>query len=346
MQGGVYLLCVLTMFSSIFPINVEFVPNESQGVKISLVGDIMMEGSVRTHINKNGFDYPWEMVKKYFQDDDITIGNLETSITTRGTNWPNKQFNFRSDPRNLKSMKESGIDIVALANNHTLDYGYDGLVDTLNHIDKSGIKRVGGGKDRKEAIQEVVFEKDGMTLGFISVSRVVPDVKWYATNKRPGIIGAYDPHVEEILNKIKQVKDKTDALVVSIHWGKELNTEPRKEEINLAKKMIDAGADIIMGHHPHVLQGIEIYNGKPIFYSLGNFVFGTQKELTSDTMIGQVNFLDGEIKNIEIIPCRIMVGRPVPLLGEERLKKINYMNVISRKFNTKVGNDGIIIINK
>lgn len=363
MNSRIYLFFLLTIFSSLLPMEVESAESfkqgkevivieddikieESQSFKISLIGDLLMDGSIRAQINKNGFNYPWEMVKEYFLNDDITVGNLETSITTRGTKWDDKQFNFRSDPRNLKAMKESGIDILTLANNHILDYGYDGLLDTLNHIDKSGIKRVGGGKDKKEAIQGIIVEEDGIKIGLLSFSRVIPNVKWYATDKSPGIVGAYDPHIEEVLNRIKEMKSQTDVVVLSIHWGVELSATPRKQEIDLAKKLVDAGADIIMGHHPHVLQGIEIYKGKPIFYSLGNFVFGTRNGLTSNTMIAQVNFINKKIDNIEMIPCTISGGRPTPLLGEERVKKINYMNTISKGFNTKFDKDGIIIINK
>ena len=179
MQGGVYLLFLLTMFSNLFPMTVETIDRFSKiekvtviaeeieiekpkNLQISLVGDLLMDGSIRGQIDKNGMDYPWEMVKEYFLNDDITIGNLETSITTRASKWPDKLFNFRSDPENLKSMKNAGIDILTLANNHILDYGYDGLLDTIKHIDNSGIKRVGAGKNKEDAMKPVIVEKEGL----------------------------------------------------------------------------------------------------------------------------------------------------------------------------------------
>ena len=142
MKTGVYLFLVLTMFSRLFNIDtvgllkdiqkeevaIEEVQELDQNtLTISLVGDIFMDGSLRGLIDRNGIDYPWEMVKDYFQNDDITIGNLETSITTRGEKWEDKQFNFRSDPKNLEVMKEASLDVVSLANNHSLDYGYVGF---------------------------------------------------------------------------------------------------------------------------------------------------------------------------------------------------------------------------
>lgn len=323
-------------------IEAEGVENEeSKQLSISLVGDILMDGSVKRQINENGYDYPWEYVAKYFQEDDISIGNLETSITLGGAKWPDKQFNFRSDPENLEAMKKAGIDVVSLANNHSLDYGYEGLLDTLNYIDKSGIYRVGAGKDYKEAVEEVVIEKNGYKVGILGFSRVVPTVDWYATSKRPGLVGAYDSQLQGVLEKVKEVGEEVDILILSIHWGTELQTRPNDHDVLAAKKLIDAGADIIMGHHPHILQGVEIYKGKPIFYSLGNFVFGVKNELTSNTMIGQVDFMDDKIKSLKVIPCKIESGRPIPVDELEMIGKIQYINELSQEWGTKFNDNGV-----
>ena len=359
MQGGISLLILLTMFSNVLSTEIEslnIIENiqerietaiaveveEPNHYKISLVGDLLMDGSVKGQIDRNGTDYPWEIVKEYFQNDDLTIGNLETSITTKGTKWPNKQFNFRSYPENLKAMESAGIDVLGLANNHILDYGYNGLLDTINHIDNTGIKRVGAGKNKADAMKPVIIENEGFKIGILSASRVVPDVAWYATGQRPGLIGAYDVHIEGLLNEIKKSKNDVDLVVLSIHWGIEKDPEPKAQDVVLAKKLIDGGVDIIMGHHPHVLQGIEVYKGKPIFYSLGNFVFGTKGEFTSNTMIAQVNLIDGKMNNIEIIPFQIEGGRPVKVTEDVRKSKINYLNKISKRFGVIIDENGII----
>lgn len=361
MQGGVYLLFLLTMFSNVFLVQsepVELLPNLQQRIEVevekefekedpktfqmSLVGDLLMDGSIKYQIDRYGTDYPWEMVREYFQNDDLTIGNLETSITNRGTEWPEKSYNFRSDPKNLKSMEAAGMDVLALANNHILDYGYDGLLDTIKHIDNTRIKRVGAGKNKEDAMKAVIVEKEGFKIGILSASRVVPHVEWYATGNRPGLIGAYDGHIEELLKEVQELKKDVDLIVLSIHWGIEGSSEPKDQDLLLARKLIDGGVDLIMGHHPHVLQGIEIYKGKPILYSLGNFVFGTQGELTSNTMIAQINIVDGEMNNIEIIPFQIELGRPMPVTEDIRRSKIAYLNKISKRFGVKIGEDGII----
>lgn len=361
MEGAAYLLFLLTMFSSVFGIQskemetygstpqviesqVEVEDEEIAKLQISLVGDLLMDGSIRGYLDKHGQDYPWQMVKTYFQNDHISIGNLETSITNKGSKWPNKQFNFRSDPSNLKAMEVAGMDILALANNHILDYGYDGLLDTIKHIDSTGIKRVGAGKNKEDAMKAVILERQGIKIGVLSASRVVPDVKWYAGEKSPGLVGAYDGHIDGLLKEIEKTKKQVDLLILSIHWGIEKNPQPKDKDILLAKRLIDGGVDIIMGHHPHVLQGIEIYKGKPIFYSLGNFVFGSQGELTTNTMIAQVNLIDGKMDNIEIIPLNIEGARPVPVNQETRKIKIDYLNKLSKGFGTSINKDGIIKI--
>jgi poly-gamma-glutamate capsule biosynthesis protein CapA/YwtB (metallophosphatase superfamily) len=353
MITGKYLVYLLTIFTTLLPVESQVtnknIPTMAENANeiisestISIVGDMLMDSSVRGQIDRNGVEFPWEYVKEYFKNDNLTIGNLETSITIAGTKWPDKQYNFRSDPKNLKAMKEAGIEVVSLANNHSLDYGYDGFLDTLNHLDKAKINRVGGGKNKKEALEGIIIEENGINIGVLSFSRIVPNVDWYATSKRSGIVGAYDCHIKEVLERVTEMKDKADILVLSIHWGVELSNTPRNEEIEFAKKLIDAGVDIVMGHHPHVLQGIEIYNGKPIFYSLGNFIFGSKDEITANTMIAQINLKDKDIDNIKIIPCQIVGGRPIPLENEKKIEKIKYMNLISKQFNTYINNDGII----
>ena len=359
MKKGAYLFFVLTMFSRMLNINtmeiIKAMPKEeaaivkeqetnNETITISMVGDIFMDGSIRGLIDRNGTDYPWEMVKEYFQKDDLSIGNLETSITTRGEKWEDKLYNFRSDPKNLSAMKDAGLDVVNLANNHTLDYGYEGFIDILDYLDRYGIKRIGGGRNKEEALKGAIVEIKGVKIGLLGFSRVVPHVDWYATSKRPGIVGAYDVHINQVIDRVVEMKKDVDILILSIHWGEEGSSIPRQKEIDLARKLIDNGVDIIMGHHPHVLQGIEIYKGRPIFYSLGNFIFSSKSDITRETMIAQVVLKDKIIDKIHIIPCTIENGRPIPVSKENLVEKLGYIKNISEAFNTRIDNSGIIEI--
>lgn len=312
-------------------------------IKISLVGDILLDGHIRNYIHKDGYSYPWHYVREYFENDDITIGNLETSITNGGNVWPDKQFNFRSDPKNVPAMKEAGIEVVSLANNHTLDYGYQGLKDTLKYLKEGDISVVGAGLNKSDAMKPVIIEKEDIKIGILGFSRVVPDVGWWATDNRPGLIGAYDVQLPNALKAIEELKGEVDILIVSVHWGKELQEKPRSEEIVAAKKMIDAGADVISGHHPHVLQGIEIYKDSPIFYSLGNFVFGSKSKLTANTMIVQLVFNGKDLENINLLPFEIVNSRPQTVDEKIRQEKLEYLREISNDFETIIDKDGMII---
>lgn len=311
---------------------------------ISLAGDVCLDGALKNHIGKHGANYPWSKVCGYFTEDDLTIINLETSVTTGGKKWPDKQFNFRSNPNSIEGMANSGVEVATLANNHVLDYGYQGLLDTLKNLDKYNIKYTGAGKNKKEAIKGIIVEEKGVKVGILAFSRVIPDAKWYATKNRAGLVSGYDPYVNEMTKKIAEMKKEVDILVLSIHWGVERSTIPRKQEINLAKKVIDNGADIVMGHHPHVLQGIQVYKGKPIFYSFGNFVFNSGSKAGTNTMIGQVKIENKKIQGINIIPCKIINSRPIPLEGKERLAAINNINKLSKNFGSKIDKDGFMDI--
>ena len=337
-------LLFLLIFTLLISSGLAFAEENENIITISLAGDVMMDGSVRQQISKYGYDYPWEKVKDYFKESDLAIVNLETSITTRGKKWPNKQFNFRSNPKNLDSMKVAGVDVVSLANNHVLDYSEQGLIDTIDHLKKREIPFAGGGKNKKEALQGVIIEQDDIKIGVLSFSRVIPDVKWYAGNNKAGLVGAYDGYTKDMFKGIEEMKKEADILVLSLHWGVERSTKPRPQDVEIAKAAIDSGVDIVMGHHPHVLQGVEVYKGKPIFYSLGNFVFGGRDTLTRTTMIGQVNIKDKKIESIKVIPCNIVNGRPIPVEGKGKIKSIEYINQLSKAYKINFNKDGIKII--
>ena len=210
---------------------------------------------------------------------DLTVVNNEFPYSTRGTQAPDKQFTFRIDPSYVSILLESGVDLVTLANNHVLDYGKDALSDTFQTLDHAGISYMGAGNSFKRAAKLITKKANGHKLGFLSASRVFPDVSWNVENAQPGVLSAYDP--TQLLSAVQDAQDKCDFLFVYVHWGIERNTVPEQYQVSLAHALIDAGADAVIGAHPHVLQGAEFYNGKPIFYSLGNFIFYQNIEKTA-----------------------------------------------------------------
>lgn len=305
---------------------------EKEELVLSFVGDMMFDRSVAAFIRSEGEDYIFQGYEKYFKGSDIVFGNLETALSHRGEPVKDKEYTFRSNPELAAYLKKYNFKVLSIANNHILDYGTDAFSDTLKIMKENGISYGGGGYDKKEAMEGIVLEKKGLKIGFIAFTRVTPSVDWYAGAKKPGIIGAYKVHEESVLEAVNNLRPRCDLLVISLHWGKEVSTIIRKEETELAHKLIDSGADVIMGHHPHVVQGMELYKGKPIFYSLGNFFFTTSKaQICNQTIMATVRYDEnGELKSVEAIPGIIQYGRPVPM--EEGPKKqfieqLNKMNI-------------------
>ncbi len=310
-------------------------PTAGQGEQelvLSFAGDMMFDKSVAGFIKSKGADYVFQGYEKYLKSSDVVFGNLETALSNSGQPILDKEHTFRSNPQLADFMKKYNFTAMSLANNHSLDYGRSAFIDSMRYLKDKGISYGGGGHNKKEAIEGVVFERKGLDIGFIAFTGVVPSVDWYATEKRPGIIGAYKVHEAEVLSAVANLDSRCDVLVVSVHWGKEGSTAVRKQETELAHKLVDAGADVVMGHHPHVVQSFELYKDKLIMYSLGNFIFTTSyAEISNRTILATARFdKSGSIKTVEAVPGIIKYGRPFPMDETQRrayLDNLNKMNI-------------------
>jgi poly-gamma-glutamate synthesis protein (capsule biosynthesis protein) len=237
-------------------------------------GDILLTGYLLSQYDNSGIngivssDISNEMTQA-----DLTMVNEEFPFSNRGVAMEDKQFTFRIEPERINVFHDLGIDIVTLANNHVLDYGQDALTDTFSTLSNANIQYVGAGNNYDEAKQLREFTINDKKIGILAASKVIPDPSWAAGNSS-GVFSTYDP--SGLIKEIKAADPICDVVVVYVHWGVEKNEYPEDYQRELAKAYIDAGADIVIGSHPHVLQGMEYYNGKPIIYSLGNFVFGKQ----------------------------------------------------------------------
>lgn len=305
---------------------------EEQELVLSFAGDMMFDKSVAGFIKSKGADYVFQGYEKYLKSSDAVFGNLETALSSSGQPILDKEHTFRSDPQLADFLKKYNFTAMSLANNHSLDYGRSAFVESMKYLKDKGISYGGGGHNKKEAIDGVVFERKGLDIGFIAFTGVVPSVDWYATEKRPGIIGAYKVHEAEVLSAVSNLDARCDILVVSVHWGKEGSTAVRKQESELAHKLVDAGADVVMGHHPHVVHSFELYNNKLIMYSLGNFIFTTSySEISNRTLLATARFdSSGNIKAVEAVPGIIKYGRPFPMDEAQQrayLEALNRMNI-------------------
>ena len=267
---------------------------------------------------------------------DIIMLNTEFAYSTRGNRIIEKSYTFRAHPDRVDILKEMGVDIVSLANNHALDYGQDALLDTFTTLEEAGIDYVGAGHNMDRAKSPVYYTIGDTKIGYVAASRVVYAMDWYATDDRPGMIGTYDPAL--FISSIEEAKKNSDFVVAYVHWGVERSHEPVDYQKNMAKKYIDAGADLVIGCHPHVMQGIEFYKGKAIAYSLGNYWFNSSKRES-----GLIKFYinpDGTT-DVQLLPV-MNDNTYTYLITDESDRKAYFKFMEDISFDVKFDEDGFV----
>lgn len=252
---------------------------DSSLVSLVFAGDVYLSGHVTNLYDASGIAGVLdEKLLAEMQNADILMVNEEFPFGTKGAPVEDKEYTFRVNPLYVSILKDMGVDIVSLANNHVLDYGTETLQETFQVLEENDIIYAGAGNDSREAGALRTIEAGGETYGFLAASRVIPVAEWNAGENSPGVFTTYDETA--LVAAIAQAKQVCDYLTVYVHWGIERNTAPEEYQTGLAHAYIDAGADLVIGAHPHVLQGIEEYQGKLIFYSLGNFIFNQSIDKT------------------------------------------------------------------
>ncbi len=246
-------------------LEVEFATISRKPIRIVLVGDIMLSREVGKIMEEKGdYTFPFVNVSKVLSSADIAFGNLEGPISSRGTDVGSK-YSFRADPRVVEGLAFAGFDVLSVANNHIFDWGADALTDTVSLLGEEGISAVGAGTDYEDANRPVIKRVGGTSIGFLAYTNLYPSSLE---------AGSENPGVSDIDNAEGAVRNiGTDIVVVSLHWGDEYESSSSETQRELARRLIDAGADVVVGHHPHVIQEIEKYRNGWIAYSLGNFVF-------------------------------------------------------------------------
>lgn len=275
---------------------------EEETITISFLGDCSIGDTIQYRdyaksyhnvIREKGVDWPFSLVEDVLRADDLTVANLEVVLTTHTTVRQKKDHNLIGDPAHTGVILASGIDVVNTANNHAWDFRAVGYHDALSHLDAAGIPHFGtlysGTADGSDICP--VLDVKGVKVGFAGFS--------YPQE--------YDK--KRITNRIAQLRENGAQIVIlSLHWGTEEKTQPTASQAAYARFCIDAGADVVYGHHAHVLQSVQFYKGKPIFYSTGNFTFGTMSQVDPDTGIFQLTYTitDGEprLSRFGVIPCR------------------------------------------
>jgi poly-gamma-glutamate capsule biosynthesis protein CapA/YwtB (metallophosphatase superfamily) len=318
----------------------------SAELRIAAVGDIMLGGTAAPEMQKFGYDYPFEQTKNILKQAQIVFGNLEGPLTDAGTAEAAKQYVFRSPPDMVApALARAGFNVVSLANNHTLDYGPEGLEDTRAALDKAGIRHAGAGRNDIEARQPVYMMADGVTVAFLAYSLTFPG----------GILGRTGQARDRLRSRAPCARGRGDSaqtadiVVVSFHWGQEGKTELRDYQTQLAHAAIDAGASAVLGHHPHILQGVEQYKHGVILYSLGNFAFGSYSNTATRSAVALLTFRDRRWRELKLVPLNVknaeVVFQPRPLVGRDATEVVEHLQQLSQSLGTTLENrDGVAVL--
>jgi poly-gamma-glutamate capsule biosynthesis protein CapA/YwtB (metallophosphatase superfamily) len=303
---------------------------------IAAVGDLMLGGRAEPFLREFGPDYPFADVMPILSKADVVVGNLESSISTRGIAVENKKFTLRAGPVAAQALTTAGIRVVTLANNHSMDFGPLALRDTLTVLDENNILHTGAGMDLDEARAPAFLKVRGRTIAFLAYSLTFP-LEFFASAGRPGTAPGYEDFVKADIEKARPL---ADLVVVSFHWGAELMTAAKDYQIDLGRKAIDWGADLVLGHHPHVPQELEVYQGRVIAYSLGNFVFGSESDRTNAGILLLLTFQGKGLSRVEAVPLDVnnyrVKYRPRVLRGKTAREVLDSINTASERFKTKL----------
>ncbi|MBZ9569686.1 CapA family protein [Patescibacteria group bacterium] len=290
---------------------------QSKPITLMFVGDIMLDRGVEYMIEKYGkgdYKFPFLKIKNDLEKGDILFGNLEGPISDKGVKV-GSIYSFRANPRAIEGLIYAGFDILSVANNHIFDYGREAMEDNFLRLKEAGIDYVGGGFNEIGARSPIIKEVNGTKIAFLAYTNLGSEY-WSAKETRSGIAWLDDG----ITKDIKMAKEKANIVIVSIHFGEEYQFQPSLEQKHFAHLAIDSGADLVVGHHPHIVQEVEKYKTGLIAYSLGNFVFdqGFSKE-TMQGLLLKVIIRNGKID--EVIPIEIKINKFFQPEVVERLEK-------------------------
>lgn len=282
-------------------------------VRIAIVGDILFDRGVREQIERTGVDALFDGVAPLLSGADLALANLECPLSRRGLRAA-KPFSFRGDPECAGVLARAGLDAVSLANNHSLDYGRGALVDTMTALESSGVAAVGAGMTRAEALEPRVFERNGIRIAVLGYC----DLFIEGNTPRDDAPGVATGDPEALLRAIRSARQASHVVVLLIHWGVEYRDKPTEAQRELARRATAAGATVVAGAHPHVLQPVEQSGRTLVAYSLGNFVFDQRRRDGSDSAILMVTVSATGVDRFEAVPVVIDACRPAVATGEDR----------------------------
>lgn len=320
-------------------------PNDGL-VTMSFVGDVNLSEKLEGYYNQFGLDgFLSKNLQNIFLSSDIFGINHEYVSSDAGDEHKvdYEIWYYKNPTARQYILNKMGVDVVTLANNHTMDYGPEGLVDTMNSLKERNIAYVGVGNNLNEAKSAYIKEVNGKKIAVLATNRVVPRVDWYAYENKPGQMTSYESTdrfgmLKDEINRLKTV-EKCDVVVVMVHFGENKQPVVQEYQKNVARGYVDAGADIIVGCHTHTLQGAEIYNGKYIFYGVGNFLF---ENYLVDSVVVQAALDENNNLKVKLVPCISQKYQTFDVTGKEA-KRI-FLEIEALSTNIKIDDDGTVNI--
>jgi Bacterial capsule synthesis protein PGA_cap len=291
-------------------------PREPTGEPVTLAfgGDVHFEGAISSRLAADP-STTLGPIASVLRRADLAVVNLETAITERGTPAP-KEFTFRAPPSALTALKEAGVDVATMANNHGEDFGLVGLRDSLAAAKEAGFPVVGVGRNADEAYRAHRVTVNGQRIAVIGATQVLDSnlaAAWTAGDDKPGMASAYEE--ARLLAAVREARESADTVVVDLHWGRELVDCPIDRQRALAPKLVAAGADVVVGSHAHILLGGGYLRGAYVHYGLGNFVFYSRGGLTAQSGVLLLTMRGRAVTASRWVPAVISGGIPIPLQG-------------------------------
>ena len=300
--------------------------NDSKDLRILFAGDLMLDRGVRDNIEENSSDYLFEDIKTIFKSSDIAIANFECVACDTSLKPIDKKFTFRANPEWLSSIYNNGITHVTLANNHSFDYGDEGVKQTAANLKYYGINSVGYNPDSNSSCLPTIIKINENSIAVFSCC--------FLKQNNSVVCNESTSALSERIKTFKET-NPSYLIFVCLHWGVEMELNPTTEQVAQAHLLIDAGSDAIIGHHPHVVQSIEVYKGKYIFYSIGNFIFDNNHAPANRGIFTVFSLSKGKIKPVQIIPFNIVESKPKLMNTVESKIFMNEIGSVSQTLDLK-----------
>ncbi|MHB9148539.1 MAG: CapA family protein [Thermoleophilia bacterium] len=294
-------------------------------------GDVIGDRHVGEYIDAQGGKAVLAEVAPFLTDAHVAFVNLESPLSDKGSRNTEKDVTFRGRPALVQGLASAGVDVVSLANNHALDWGSAALLDTIDRLSASGVAVTGAGADLDAARAPALLDTPAGTVAVLAFSDILP-AGFAAGAERPGV-NPVRPERQRLLDDIRAAAESADYVLVSFHWGLEYEGYAGQGQRSLAHEAVDAGADLVIGHHPHVLQGLEVYRDKLIAYSLGDFVFDHYSRATGEAVVLRVTLYPEGPPALTVVPVYLKdpYGIPRPVHGQEAAAILDRLSGFSER---------------